>query len=152
MLLGREARTGRSEDQGRSVAACTAVVRGHVLALDDSPEGRQGAPLLERGGGQACRADAWCSGRFCEGFSDAGRRYARPTHRAGVREATVHEVALAQVVQRARAAARRALWGLSTADAPASVRRNGRKRTRAVVRGAGGTTMGAPDGGRTRGE
>jgi len=50
--------------------------------------------------------------RFCEGFSDAGQRCARPTHRAGVGEATVHEVAPAQVVQRARGATRGALWGL----------------------------------------
>jgi hypothetical protein len=34
--------------------------------------------------------------RFCEGFSDAGQRYALRKHRAGVREATMHEVALAQ--------------------------------------------------------
>jgi hypothetical protein len=58
----------------------------------------------------ACRDD-----RSCEGFSDAGPRYACPTHRAGVGEATVPEVALAQVVQRARVATRRALWGLGTA-------------------------------------
>jgi hypothetical protein len=82
--------------------------------------------------------------RKCEGFSDAGKRYARLTHRAGVREATVHEVALAQVVQRARGATRRALWGLSTAAAAGAVGSNGRMRVRAVVRGAAGPTMAQP--------
>jgi hypothetical protein len=82
--------------------------------------------------------------RSCEGFSDAGQRCAHPTHRAGVREATEHEVALAQVVQRARGATRRALWGLSTAGAAGSVRSNGRMRVRAVVRGAAGPMMEQP--------
>jgi hypothetical protein len=49
---------------------------------------------------------------FCEGFSDTGHAMTVPRSRAGVREATRQEVALAQVVQRAPGATRCALWGL----------------------------------------
>jgi hypothetical protein len=88
--------------------------------------------------------------RYCEGFSDAGQRYALPTHWAGVGEATEHEVTLAQVVQRARVATRRALWGLGAAAGAGSARSAGRMRGRAVVRGAVSPTMEQPGSGWTR--
>jgi hypothetical protein len=75
--------------------------------------------------------------RFCEGFSDAGQRYALRKHRAGVREATMHEVALAQWCNALAVPRGEPYGGLSTAAATGSVRSNGRMRVRAVVRGTG---------------